>query len=106
MRTALILLLVLALASVAGSLVPQFANSPQRVAAMYRDHPLLARVYESAGLFDVYGSWWFTLSYVLLLVSLASCLVPRTRGLIRNLRQRPQPARDLEGLRHFAAATV
>jgi cytochrome c biogenesis protein len=106
MRTALILLLVVALASVAGSLVPQFANSPQRVAALYENHPLLARVYESAGLFDVYGSWWFTLAYVLLLVSLASCLIPRTRGLIRSLRAHPQPARELEGLRHFAAATV
>ena len=106
MRMALILLLVVALASVAGSLVPQFANSPQRVATMFRDRPLLARVYESIGLFDVYGSWWFTLAYVLLLVSLASCLVPRTRGLFRTLRQRPQPARDLEGLRHFASATV
>src|ERR671925_1547914 len=94
MRMALILLLVVALASVAGSLVPQIANSPQRVAVMYRDHPLLARLYESAGLFDVYGSWWFTLAYVLLLVSLASCLIPRTRGLIRSFRQRPQPARE------------
>jgi cytochrome c biogenesis protein len=106
MRTALILLLVVALASVAGSLVPQIPNSPQRVAAVYRDHPLLAQVYETAGLFDVYGSWWFTLAYVLLLVSLVSCLIPRTRGLIRNLRQRPQPARELESLRHFVAATV
>src|SRR5688572_12622803 len=106
MRMALILLLVVALASVAGSLVPQIGNSPQRVAALYRDSPLLARVYESAGLFDVYGSWWFTLAYVLLLVSLASCLIPRSRGLIRGMRHRPQPARDLEDFRHFAAATV
>ena len=106
MRLALILLLVVALASVAGSLVPQIPNSPPQVAALYRDHPLLARLYESAGLFDVYGSWWFTLAYVLLLVSLASCLIPRTRGLIRSLRQRPQPARDLESLRHFVAASV
>jgi cytochrome c biogenesis protein len=106
MRMALILLLVVALASVAGSLVPQIPNSPQRVAAVYGDHPLLARVYESVGLFDVYGSWWFTLAYLLLLVSLASCLIPRTRGLVRSLRQRPQPARELESLRHFVAATV
>jgi cytochrome c biogenesis protein len=106
MRTALILLLVVAVASVAGSLVPQLANSPQRVTTLYRDHPVLAEVYEWFGLFDVYGSWWFTLAYVLLLASLASCLVPRTRGLLRSIRQRPQPARDLEGLRHFAAATV
>ena len=31
MRTALILLLLLALASVAGSLIPQWPNSPERV---------------------------------------------------------------------------
>src|ERR671919_528752 len=79
MRTALILLLLVAVGSVAGSLVPQVANSPSRVASLYRDRPLLARVYEALGLFDVYGSWWFTLLYVLLLVSLASCLVPRSR---------------------------
>lgn len=106
MRMALILLLLVAVASVAGSMVPQVTNSPQRVAALYRDRPLLARVYESIGLFDVYGSWWFTLAYVLLLISLASCLVPRVRALIRGLRQRPQPVRELESLRHFATATV
>lgn len=106
MRMALVLLLVVALASVAGSLVPQAVNSPQRVAMLFRDHPLLARVYERTGLFDVYGSWWFTLTYVLLLVSLISCLIPRTRGVLRGLRQRPQPARELEGLRHFAEGVV
>ncbi len=106
MRTALILLLVVALASVAGSFIPQAPNSPQRVARFFTDHPLLARVYDALGLFDVFGSWWFTLSYVLVLVSLASCLIPRTRGLLRGLRQRIQPARDLEGLRHFAWGTV
>jgi cytochrome c biogenesis protein len=106
MRTALILLLVVAVASVFGSLVPQVTNTPQAVAGMYLEHPLRARIFEALGLFDVFGSWWFTLAYVLLLVSLASCLIPRTRALIRTARQRPQPARDLEGLRHFAEAVV
>jgi cytochrome c biogenesis protein len=106
MRTALILLLLVAVGSVAGSLVPQAANSPARVASLYSDRPLLARVYEALGLFDVYGSWWFTLLYVLLLVSLASCLLPRSRALLRNIRQRAQPLRDLGGMRHFAAGVV
>jgi cytochrome c biogenesis protein len=106
MRTALILLLLVALGSVAGSLVPQAVNSPARVAALYRDRPLLARVYGALGLFDVYGSWWFTLLYVLLLISLASCLLPRSRALLRNLGQRAQPLRDIGGLRHFASGVV
>jgi cytochrome c biogenesis protein len=106
MRTALILLLLVALGTVAGSLVPQVVNSPARVASLYRNRPLLARVYEALGLFDVYGSWWFTLLYVLLLISLASCLLPRSRALLRGLGQRAQPLRDLDGMRHFASGVV
>ncbi len=106
MRTALILLLLLALASIAGSLVPQLSNSPMRVASIFRDHPLRARIYDSLGLFDVYGSWWFTLIYTLLLVSLGACLIPRTRAMVRNLRARPQPARELDALRHYAELPV
>ena len=59
MRTALILLLMLALASVVGSLVPQWPNSPERVVRYQLDHPLVGALYGRAGLFDVYGSWWF-----------------------------------------------
>ena len=106
MRTALILLLVVGAASVAGSLVPQAPTAPAAVADLFATRPLLARVYRALGLFDVYGSWWFTLTYVLLLISLASCLVPRTRALVRGMRARPQPVRDLDGLRHFAEAVV
>jgi cytochrome c biogenesis protein len=106
MRTALVLLLLLAVAAVAGSLVPQIGASDARIAAMFRDHPLRADVYDKLGLFDVYGSWWFTLIYTLLLVSLAACLLPRTRALLRNLRSRPAPARELAGMRHYAERSV
>jgi cytochrome c biogenesis protein len=73
---------------------------------MFRDHPLRARIYNQLGLFDVFGSWWFTLIYTLLLVSLAACLIPRTRALVRNLRARPQPARELDAMRHYAERAV
>lgn len=106
MRTALILLLVVAVASVFGSLVPQVGFSQPAVLRLYVDHPLLARIYQALGLFDVYGSWWFTTCYVLLLISLASCLIPRTRALRRGLGVGPQPLRELEGMRHFAQADV
>lgn len=106
MRTALILLLVLALAAVAGSLVPQVGVADARIAAMFRAHPLRAELYEDLGLFDVYGSWWFTFVYSLLLVSLVACLIPRTRSLVRTLRARPSPARDLDAMRHYEERAV
>lgn len=106
MRTALILLLMLALAAVAGSLVPQQGTSDARIAQMVLDHPLRASIYRASGLFDVYGSWWFTLIYVLLLVSLLACLFPRTRATIRNMRAKPQPARDLDTMRFYAERSV
>jgi cytochrome c biogenesis protein len=106
MRTALILLLLIALAAVAGSLVPQVSVADARIASIFRDHPLRARIYEQLGLFDVFGSWWFTLLYSLLLVSLGACLLPRTRAFIRNLRTKPAPARELDVLRHYAEVQV
>jgi cytochrome c biogenesis protein len=106
MRTALVLLLILALAAVAGSLVPQVGVADARIAAMFRDHPLRSRIYDQIGLFDVYGSWWFTLIYTLLLVSLVACLLPRTRAFVRNLRSRPAPARELDAMRHYAEVPV
>jgi cytochrome c biogenesis protein len=106
MRTALILLLVVAVASIFGSLIPQIGVARGAVLRMYADHPTRAQVFEALGLFDVYGSWWFTTTYVLLLISLASCLIPRTRALRRGLGVRPQPMRDLSGMRHFAEVTV
>jgi cytochrome c biogenesis protein len=96
MRTALILLLMLALGSVVGSLVPQEMNSPDRVAQIVTDHPLLGLFYRKAGFFEVFGSWWFTLIATLLFISLFACLIPRTRATFRNARQRPIQAREID----------
>ena len=84
-----ILLLMLALASVAGSLVPQWPNSPERVMRYQLDHPLVGDFYGRAGLFDVFGSWWFVLITTLLFVSLVACLFPRTRALVRTSARGP-----------------
>ena len=106
MRTALILLLMLAAASVAGSVIPQLPNSPERVALYLDTHPLLGDFYRRAGLFDVFGSWWFTLVTVLLFVSLVACLIPRTRAARRSLRARPIQAREIDAFRHYAKREV
>ena len=44
MRTALVLLVLLAAASILGSLFPQQSISPQRVTRYFQDHPALAPV--------------------------------------------------------------
>ncbi|WP_460837067.1 cytochrome c biogenesis protein ResB [Nocardioides marmoraquaticus] len=99
MRTALILLFLLALAAVPGSVVPQEDVDPGRVSRWQEQHPTLTPVYEWLGLFSVYDSVWFSAVYLLLMVSLVGCIVPRTRVYWRALRaQPPRTPRRLERL--------
>jgi cytochrome c biogenesis protein len=92
MRTALILLFLLALASIPGSVVPQEAVDSLR-ASQWRDaHPKLTPVYERLGLFSVYNSVWFSAIYILLMISLVGCIVPRLRVYWRGVRAAPPGA--------------
>jgi cytochrome c biogenesis protein len=103
MRTALVLLVVLAAASILGSLFPQEGLSPQRVDQYFADHPALAPVLERLGLFDVFGSAWYMAIYLALLGALVACLVPRSRALYRVLRSRPPRGGDLSRYRTRAS---
>jgi len=106
MRTALVLLVVLAAASILGSLFPQEGLSPQRVDQYFADHPALAPVLERLGLFDVFGSAWYMAIYLALLGALVACLVPRSRALYRVLRSRPPRGGDLRRYRARASFTT
>src|SRR5438034_11845803 len=92
MRTALVLLILLAAGAAVGSLLPQIPNSPQRVASYRLAHPFLGTLFLRAGFFDVFGSWWFVLLLALLFVSLIACLIPRARAINRTSRARPVQA--------------
>lgn len=99
MRVALILLLLLSLASIPGSLIPQ--NNVDVVKAQeFKDrHELLTPVYEKLQMFDVYTSVWFSAIYILLFISLAGCIVPRSWQFVGQLRARPPRApRRLSGM--------
>ncbi|MDP3967338.1 MAG: cytochrome c biogenesis protein ResB [Nocardioides sp.] len=92
MRTALLLLLLLAVAAVPGSVIPQ-DDVDAFAAARYRaDHPRLTPVFETLGLYSVYSSPWFSAIYLLLMASLVGCILPRTRVYWRALRARPPRA--------------
>jgi len=95
MRTALILLLLLALAAVPGSLVPQTTSDPNGVIAYHQNDPELAAVLDALGLFSTFSSPWFSAIYLLLFISLIGCVIPRAIQHARALAARPPrtPAR-------------
>ncbi len=92
MRTALLLLLALALAAIPGSTFPQRSISPTDVDAYYERHPDLAPVLDRLWAFDVYTSPWFSAIYLLLVVSLVGCILPRLAAHLRALRAAPPDA--------------
>ena len=78
MRTALILLMLLGVAAIPGSLIPQRATNPMAVREFFSANPELARWYNRASLFEVYSSPWFSAIYILLFISLIGCVLPRS----------------------------
>ncbi|GAB3165676.1 cytochrome c biogenesis protein ResB [Myceligenerans halotolerans] len=89
MRVALMLLMLLAVAAVPGSVLPQRGQDPGAVAEYLGDHPDLGEWLDRLGFFDVYTSVWFSAIYLMLFVSLVGCIVPRTAAHGRALRERP-----------------
>lgn len=92
MRVALFLLLLVAVAALPGSIWPQRGIDPTRVADYLRDNPDLGPWLDRFGLFDVYTSAWFSAIYLLLLLSLVGCIVPRTRQHWQAMRTPPPRA--------------
>jgi cytochrome c biogenesis protein len=92
MRTALVLLLILAVAAVPGSMLPQRNLNADDVNRYVAQHPQLAPVLDRLWGFDVYSSPWFAAIYLLLFTSLVGCLIPRLSDHIRDLRRQPPDA--------------
>lgn len=89
MRTALILLLLLGVASVPGSIIPQRPQNPMRVQDYFTKHPGTAALMNRFSLFDVFGSPWFSAIYVLLFISLIGCVLPRAFDHLKASRALP-----------------
>ncbi len=105
MRTALVLLFLLALAALPGALLPQYSLNPQRVRTYQEQHPTLAPILDRLGFFEVFASPWFAAIYLLLFVSLVGCVLPRSVEYARQLRRAPVATpRNLARLPHHAVA--
>jgi cytochrome c biogenesis protein len=92
MRTALFLLLLLAIGAVPGSIWPQRNIDAGRVADYLADHRGTGPWLDRLGFFDVYSSPWFASIYLLLFVSLVGCVVPRSKIHWRAMRAQPPRA--------------
>lgn len=92
MRTALMLLMLLAVAAVPGSIWPQRSVDPPRVNEFIRNNPTLGEWLDRFGFFDVYASPWFAAIYLLLMVSLIGCIIPRAGVHWRAMRAQPPRA--------------
>jgi cytochrome c biogenesis protein len=107
MRTALVLLFLLAVAALPGALLPQRSLNQQLVDEYVTEHPTLAPLLDRLQFFDVFAAPWFAAVYLLLMVSLVGCLLPRTAEQLRGLRTPPVVTpRNLARLPHSAEAEL
>jgi cytochrome c biogenesis protein len=102
MRTALILLMLMGVAAIPGSLVPQRITNPMAVRDFFTANRDLAKWYDRFSLFDVYGSPWFSAIYILLFISLIGCVLPRSVEHYKSMMaQPPATPKNLNRLSHF-----
>ncbi len=93
MRTAMGLLAILAALSMVGTLLPQLPQNPRGVIDYILRHPTTGPWFARLGLFDIFGSWFFLITAVLMYTSLGASLVVRIpaawrRGLQPGARTR------------------
>lgn len=103
MRTALLLLFLLALASIPGSILPQRGINPILVREWIEGAPTWGPILDRMGFFDVYAAPWFAAIYLLLFISVIGCVLPRTGEHWRALRSAPPRApRRLDRMAEYA----
>ena len=89
MRTALILLLLLAVAAIPGSLFPQRSQNPIQVKQFFAENPETAIWLDRLSLFNVFSSPWFSAIYLLLFISLIGCVLPRSIEHLKAIGAKP-----------------
>lgn len=87
MRTAIVLVLVLAVGSIIGTLLPQKSLDESAVQAFNQQNPSIGKLFDLLGFFNVYYSWWYIVILVMLFISLIACIIPRTSTYIKKFTQ-------------------
>jgi cytochrome c biogenesis protein len=85
LKLLIVLLLVLAVLSIAGTIIQQDLPLQQ----YYRYYkPLTVEIFNKLGLFNMYHSWWFVSCLVLLAINLIACTISRYNGIIAGFKRR------------------
>ncbi|ALA66620.1 cytochrome c biogenesis protein ResB [Corynebacterium lactis] len=92
MRTALILLFILAFAAIPGALLPQRSLNKDKVDQYLAANGTTGKIFDKLQLFDVFSSFWFIAVVVLLLISLVGCIIPRTIDHYKAMKTPPAKA--------------
>jgi len=89
MQTALILLMLLAIAAVPGSLYPQRSVNPTLTEQFLEENGRWGKFLDALGFFNVFSSPWFSAIYLLLFISLIGCIIPRVGVHLKQVRSKP-----------------
>jgi len=108
MRFAIALLVILAIASIVGTVL---AQEEPYVNYVNQFGPFWADIFRGLGLYNVYGSWWFMLILVFLVISVSLCVIHNSPKMIMDARSWKDHVREgsLRAFRHkseFHAATI
>ncbi|ATX80923.1 Cytochrome c biogenesis protein ResB [Mariprofundus ferrinatatus] len=91
MSLAIVLLMVLSIASVIGTVLLQ---NQQQTDYLQQFGPLWYWVFRSLGLFDMYHTWWFLTLLAFLMLSLTACLWRNVPKMLKEMRSRKVTIND------------
>jgi len=97
MRFAISLLVILAIASIIGTVLKQEDPYPNYVNQF---GPFWADIFRALGLYTVYGSWWFMLILLFLVASVSLCVLRNGPKMIEDMRSWKDRVRE-NSLRAF-----
>ncbi|WP_241698564.1 cytochrome c biogenesis protein ResB [Flaviflexus huanghaiensis] len=89
MRNAIIMLLLLIIALIPASLLPQKRQDPVLAEQWIEDNGVWGSVLDALGFFNILTAPWFAAIYILLFISLVGCIVPRSITLATDLKKGP-----------------
>jgi cytochrome c biogenesis protein len=97
MRFAISLLVIIAIASIIGTVMKQNEPMPNYINQF---GPFWYEIFRRLGLYELYSTWWFMAILLVLIVSTSLCLVRNTPKMLKDMRSWREQVRE-ESLRNF-----
>ncbi|MCX7770133.1 MAG: cytochrome c biogenesis protein ResB [Proteobacteria bacterium] len=91
-KLAVILLIVLAVTSIAGTIIPQNASYEEY---LHNYGEVFTRIIDVLELYDMYHSWWFVFLLALFTLNLIVCSIKRLKPLLKQIKN-PKKTLDAE----------